>query len=212
MLSSVSPSVAAQDIPVACAQIGTPEASQPAATPESSAIADIDLAYLELQGILGNSSIELAELATTSLEHNELKEFAEVEIAEAESEQATLGTLRQDLYPDAEVDLNQLLAIIEQAKMDLDLPAGEGGLESFGSVVGLGQMCLSDGPHDEIYLASAIDLSRQKIDLAQVAAINSTNADIVEFATELITRETAEIGQLVTWQNEWAEGVATPAG
>jgi uncharacterized protein (DUF305 family) len=204
--------VVAKETPSACAQIGTPAAPQLAATPESGTNADIDLAYLELQGILAGSSVQLAELAAANLKHEEIQGFAKAEIAEADADLEALDTLRTDLYPDAKGDLNQLLATIEHAKMELDLPAGVGGLESFGLVIGIGQMCLSEGPHDEAYLASAIDLSHQKIDLAQVAAVNSTNADITELATGLIERETAEIGQLITWQNQWFGSEATPAG
>ena len=200
----------AQIGPFNCATLGTPEMEVgPGAGVESPA--DIDYAYLILQGVLATATGELALLAATDLEHPELTDFASSVVTATESDQTQLQAWIDELYPEAEPDPNALLAMVESAKMQLDLPAGEGGLEAFGSVVGVGLICTSEGPFDEIYLTSAIDASQQQIDLAQVAVTNASNEDIVAYATALIGRESLAISRLLTWQNEWFGESATPA-
>jgi uncharacterized protein (DUF305 family) len=217
LVTAVMPLSAHDGEPFSCETLGTPEAT--AAAPESSLTTppatpgaparDLDLAYITFQDILAEASIDLATVASRNLERPEIAEFAASQGEQAESDLATLETWREDLYPGVTTDPFVLLAVIDAVKMQLDLPAGLGGTSTAGLVPGIVELCTGEGPFDGIYLTSAIDLAQQQIDLAQVAVIESENPDIVEFATGIIERESAAIGQLVTWQNELA---ATPAG
>jgi uncharacterized protein (DUF305 family) len=208
--AAATPLRAHEGEPFSCASLGTPEATvaAPESTPEKGDL-ELDLAYFTFQDILAEASIDLATLASRNLERPEIADFAAEQVEQAEADLATLEAWQEDLYPGVTADPFALLPLIDAVKMQLDLPAGLGGTSTAGLVPGIVELCTEEGPFDVLYLASAIDLAQQQIDLAQVAVIESGNPEIVEFATGVIERETAAIGQLVTWQNELA---ATPAG
>jgi uncharacterized protein (DUF305 family) len=197
--------------PFTCNTAGTPDATVVAGTPASPepTVRELESAYIVFQEMLSEAAIDFATLASANLEQPEIAVYADAQIAQAEGDLATLAGWEEELFPDASVDPNELLAVIDAVKMELDLPAGQGGVSTVGLVPGIAELCMGEGPFDQVYLAGAIDLAQQQIDLAQVAVVKSVNPEIVEFATGIIERESAAIGQLVTWQNELA---ATPAG
>jgi uncharacterized protein (DUF305 family) len=110
------------------------------------------------------------------------------------------------------VPLEHALTTIFNGKMELDLPAGAGGVDSLGASSAMALICANEGPYDQIYLTSSIDLAQQQIDLAQVALVYATQPDLVTYAQSVIDREQAAIGQLLTWQEEWFDPPASPAG
>lgn len=173
---------------------------------------DTDLAWINVQEILTTGSNDLATLALPDLLHDELRSYAEAQIATASSDLTTLAQWRDSLYPDADFPLTYSLATIFQGKMQLDLPAGAGGVGGVGAASAIQQLCNHPADADSIYLQASIDLAQQQIDLAQVASVFAIQPEIAGYADAIIEREQANIGQLLTWQEDWLNpDAATPA-
>lgn len=195
-----------------CIPTASPESSPvPAvASPPAIELPDVDLAWLELQHLLATSAADLASLASTDLQHQELAAFGQAQIDQADADQQQIDDWRSAWYPDADFPLEDYLTTIDNGKMELDLPAGAGGLDSLGATGGISLICAQDGPYDLLFIQSSIDLAQQQIDLAQVAVVYGTHPELVEFANAVIARESASIAQLVTWQDLWFGPEASP--
>jgi uncharacterized protein (DUF305 family) len=215
----------AAGIPSAVDAAQTADVCAPAASPASSPVAtaagvsatpvlelpDTDLAWLDMQQILASGASDLATLATPGLQHEELLAFAQAQIQQAATDAETIENWQDAWYPGADVPVEYALTTIFNGKMDLDLPAGAGGVDTLGASGGIALICANDGPDDQIYLASSIDLAQQQIDLAQVAIVYATHPELIAYAQGVIDREQANIGQLLTWQEEWFGPPASPA-
>jgi len=186
------------------------------ASPEASpvvALPDTDLAWMNVQDVLATSSADLATVALPDLVHEELRSYAEAQIATARTDLDAIETWRSTLYPDADFPLVASLATIFSGKQQLDLPAGAGGTDAVGASSAIQALCSHPADADMLYLQASIDLAQQQVELAQVAVVFAEQPEISGYAQEIIEREQANTGQLLTWQEEWLNpAAATPAG
>jgi uncharacterized protein (DUF305 family) len=215
----------AAGIPSAASAAQIADVCAPAASPASSPVTtasdvpatpvlelpETDLAWLDVQQILAKSASDFATLAIPGLQHEELVAFAQGQIEQAATDDETIENWQDAWYPGVDVPVEYALTTIFNGKMELDLPAGAGGVDTLGASGGIALICASEGPYDQIYLASSIDLAQQQIDLAQVAIVYATHPELVAYAQGVIDREQANIGQLLTWQEEWFGPPASPA-
>lgn len=190
-----------------CGSQASPSAS-PAASPNAGE-PSIDAAFLIVYAQLTHDSIDAVRYAEVDLRSKDVRALAAQERESAESDSEMLSMLPGF---DSDADAYSAYAVVEQIKMELDLPAGVGGPESFGIGSGTAALCNSTGPHDDHYLALVSDLNQQKIDLAQAAIVAGSDPDVVAFAGTVLEREQTTQGSLISIIEARSFEPATPVG
>lgn len=195
-----------------CGVTATPVASPaPDTASPTSAEPTLDLAWLTFQGMLASTVEDLATMPERQLDHPELAAFADASRATAQEDLAAIATLLDELAPAAGApSAADLLAVLDQARQALDLPAGQGSVDALSGSAGIARICAAPPPHDELYLAAAIDLAQRQIDLAEVAIIGGSDQRVIELAQSVKDREESNLAHLYTWQETWF-GPGTPA-
>lgn len=190
-----------------CSDSGTPAVASPESATPVAIEPTFDEAFVGVYDLLVLHSIEAAMLGTAHFERAEVLAFAQQQLDNANVDIATLASFPISTGHSPFVDL---VNVVESFKMKLDLPAGIGGEESFGTASGLNTLCTLEGSSDDLYLALVADLSQQKVELAQVAAVFGSDPTVVEFANTVIVRETMTIGAVVTMVETRGTPVASP--
>jgi hypothetical protein len=178
---------------------GCDTAATPPATPESAdstpSAADIDgnLAWMWLQHTLAE---EVNAFSTVAGQLTVSPELTTVVLQQGIDAQGDMATLQPLLPAGEDLPLEQVLAVADSTRQELDLPAGQGGSGDLGAAQWIATLCAGSGVDDILIANASIDLSQQQIDLAQVA-IAAGSPESQAMGQAIIDRESARISAVL---------------
>ena len=131
-------------------------------------------------------AVEMAEVALKNAEHNEIKQLAEDIVSAQEAEIKELKSIKQEEFGTSKVPMD----------MNAERMAGMGMMTD-------PQALANEDPFDKAFIDNMIPHHRSAIEMAEVAARETTNPEIKTLANNIVEAQKREISQMEQWRQEW---------
>jgi len=129
--------------------------------------------------------VQMAQVASQKGQHSELKHLATTMISSQNQEIQELKGLKERLYGTSSTPTT-----VNPVDM-----------ENTGTM--MPDQLASQNPFDRAFIDSMIPHHASAIDLASVALMRSSNADIKRIARSIIDAQSQEIGTMIQWRKQW---------
>ena len=139
-------------------------------------------------------AIQMAQLAVQKTQHPEIKQLATSIIHSQAQEVQALKALKKRLY-----GTSQTPTMMNEADM-----------QNTGML--MPDQLAQQRPFDRAFIDSMIPHHASAIDMASVALMRSTNADIKRMARGIVDAQSQEIGEMIQWRKLWYPGSITLGG
>jgi uncharacterized protein (DUF305 family) len=131
-------------------------------------------------------AVEMAEVAMKNAEHDEIKRLAEEIVSAQEAEIRELKAIKQEEFGTSRVPMDMSMKEMEAMGMMMDP-----------------QALAKEDPFDKAFIDNMIPHHRSAIEMANLAAKETDNAEIRDLATGIVEAQRREISQMEQWRNQW---------
>lgn len=131
-------------------------------------------------------AVEMAEVAMKNAEHDEIKRLAEEIVSAQEAEIKELKAIKQEEFGTSRVPMDMSMKEMEAMGMMMDP-----------------QALAKEDPFDKAFIDNMIPHHRSAIEMANLAAKETDNAEIRDLATGIVEAQRREISQMEQWRNQW---------
>ncbi len=131
-------------------------------------------------------AVEMAEVALKNAEHDEIKRLAEEIVSAQEAEIRELKAIKQEEFGTSRVPMGMSMKEMEAMGMATDP-----------------QALAKEDPFDKAFIDSMIPHHRAAIEMANLAAKETVNAEIRDLATGIVEAQRREISQMEQWRKQW---------
>ncbi len=132
------------------------------------------------------SAVDMAEVALKNAEHEQVKRLAEDIVSTQETEIRELKSIKQEEFGTSSVPMD----------MSADQMKGMGMMAD-------PQSLADEDPFDKAFIDSMIPHHRSAIEMAEVAATETTNPEIKDLAKDIVEAQRREISQMQQWRQQW---------
>jgi uncharacterized protein (DUF305 family) len=133
-------------------------------------------------------AVQMAQMASSNAKHQEIKDLAtniisaqNTEISQMQSWQTALGYTKND---------SATQAVVKQMQGEMD------------SMMGQLNGKMGD-EFDKAFLAQMMMHHQSAIDMSKPAAINAGQEEVKTLASNIITAQTKEVSEMISWQTQW---------
>ncbi len=131
-------------------------------------------------------AVEMAEVALKNAEHDEIKRLAKDIVSAQEAEIRELKAIKQEEFGTSRVPMDMSMKEMEAMGMMMDP-----------------QALAKEDPFDKAFIDHMIPHHRSAIEMAELAAKETDNAEIRDLATNIVEAQRREISQMEHWRKQW---------
>ncbi len=131
-------------------------------------------------------AVEMAEVAMKNAEHEQIKRLAEDIVSAQEAEIRELKAIKQEEFGTSRVPMDMSMKEMEAMGMMMDP-----------------QALAKEDPFDKAFIDNMIPHHQSAIEMANLAAKETDNAEIRDLATGIVEAQRREISQMEQWRNQW---------
>lgn len=131
-------------------------------------------------------AVEMAEVALENAGHEQIRQLAEDIVSTQEAEIRELKSIKQEEFG--------------TSKVPMDMSADQ--MEDMGMMKDPQSLAEAD-PFDKAFIDNMIPHHRSAIEMAEVAAAETTNPEIKDLATNIVEAQKREISQMKQWRMQW---------
>ncbi len=132
------------------------------------------------------SAVDMAEVALKNAEHEEIKQLAEDIVSAQEAEIRELKSIKQEEFGTPRVPMN--MSTEEMKGMGMTMSP---------------QTLANKNPFDKAFIDNMIPHHQSAIEMAEVAATETTNPQIKDLANNIVEAQRREISQMKQWRKQW---------
>jgi len=131
-------------------------------------------------------AVEMAEVALRNAEHDEVRRLAEDAVSTQQAEIERLKAIKQQEFGTSEIPTGMSTEQMEDMGMMMDP-----------------QSLADEDPFDKAFIDNMIVHHRSAIEMAQLAATQTSNPQIRTLAGNIVEAQQREISQMQQWRERW---------
>jgi uncharacterized protein (DUF305 family) len=131
-------------------------------------------------------AVDMAEVALKNAEHEEVRQLARDVVSTQQAEIRELKAIKQKEFGTSEVPAGMDMKQMEDMGMMVDP-----------------QSLADEDPFDKAFIDNMIPHHRSAIEMAEVAAAQTTNPRIRDLANDIVDAQEREISQMQRWRERW---------